>query len=123
MAAVKSKNTMPELKIRKALHRRGYRFALHATDLPGKPDLVFRARKKILFVHGCFWHGHRCEKGKPPKTNRGFWNSKANNNKTRDKKVACLLRRGSWSVLTVWQCQTKDMDKLADKIARFLESR
>ena len=123
MAAVRSKDTTPELKIRRALHRLGYRYALHASDLPGRPDLVFRPRKKIVFVHGCFWHGHRCKKGRRPKTNRSFWSAKADNNKARDRRVTRNLRRGGWSVLTVWQCQTKDMDKLVDKIARFLESR
>jgi DNA mismatch endonuclease, patch repair protein len=122
MAAVKSKDTGPELAIRRALHRRGYRYALHPSDLPGKPDLVFRSRQKIVFVHGCFWHGHRCKKGRLPKTKKDFWNSKVDNNKARDIRVVRLLRRGGWSVLTVWQCQTRDMKMLVDKIARFLES-
>lgn len=122
MAAVKSKDTTPELAIRRALHRRGFRYALHSIGLPGKPDLVFRPRRKIVFIHGCFWHGHRCKKGKRPKTNKGFWNSKVENNKARDIRAARLLRRGGWSVLTVWQCQTRDMEKLVDKIARYLES-
>ena len=122
MAAVKSKNTGPEMAIRRALHRRGFRYALHAADLPGKPDLVFRSRRKIVFVHGCFWHGHSCSKGRPPKTRIGFWSAKINANRARDRKTARLLRQDSWSVMTVWQCQTKDLDKLADRIAGFLES-
>ena len=122
MAAVKSKNTGPEMAIRRALHRRGFRYALHAADLPGKPDLVFRSRRKIVFVHGCFWHGHSCSKGRPPKTRIGFWSAKIDANRARDRKAARLLRQDSWSVMTVWQCQTKDLDKLADRIARFLES-
>ncbi|MGQ0485794.1 MAG: very short patch repair endonuclease [Hyphomicrobiales bacterium] len=123
MAAVKSKNTTPELSIRHALHRRGFRYALYAPDLPGKPDLVFRSRKKIVFIHGCFWHGHRCGKGRRPKTNRRFWNDKVKYNKALDARVTRQLRRGGWSVLAVWQCQTKNMDRLVEKIARFLESR
>ena len=123
MAAVKSKDTTPELAVRRALHRRGYRYGLHSPDLPGKPDLVFRTRRKVLFVHGCFWHGHRCGKGRLPKTKKAFWSAKIAANKARDIRNVRLLRREGWSVLTVWQCQTREMDKLVDKIARFLESR
>jgi DNA mismatch endonuclease, patch repair protein len=123
MAAVGSANTGPELAIRRALHRRGFRYSLHSADLPGKPDLVFRSRRKVVFVHGCFWHGHRCGKGHLPKSKVAFWTAKIGSNKARDRRVASLLRRDGWSILTVWQCQTRDLDKLVDKIARFLESR
>ena len=122
MAAVKSKNTGPEMAIRRALHRRGFRYALHATDLPGKPDLVFRSRRKIVFVNGCFWHGHSCSKGHLPKTRIRYWSAKIDANRVRDRKAAKLLRQDGWSVMTVWQCYTKDLDKLAGRIARFLES-
>ncbi|MGH6853964.1 MAG: very short patch repair endonuclease [Aestuariivirga sp.] len=123
MAAVKSRDTGPEVAIRRALHRRGYRYALHSVDLPGKPDLVFRSRRKVVFVHGCFWHGHRCKKGHLPKSKVTFWATKVAANKARDRKVAVSLRRQGWSVLTVWQCKITEMDKLVDIIARFLESR
>ena len=123
MAAVKSRDTCLEVMIRKALHRRGYRYTLHAAGLPGKPDLVFRSRRKIVFVHGCFWHGHLCKKGHLPKTRLNFWSAKVAANRARDKRVVKLLRHTGWSVLTVWQCQTRDLDKLVDKIAQFLESR
>ena len=122
MAAIKSKNTAPEMAIRRALHRRGFRYALHATDLPGKPDLVFRSRRKIVFVNGCFWHGHCCDKGRLPKSRIRFWSAKIDANRARDRKTARQLRQDGWSVMTVWQCQTKDLEKLADRIARFLES-
>jgi DNA mismatch endonuclease (patch repair protein) len=123
MAAVKSRDTGPEVVIRKALHRRGYRYALHSADLPGKPDLVFRSRRKVVFVHGCFWHGHRCKKGRLPKSKIAFWTAKMAANKARDRKVAGLLRRQGWSVLSVWQCQTRQLEKLVDKIAMFIESK
>lgn len=87
MAAVKSKDTGPELAIRRALHRRGYRYALHSPDLPGKPDLVFRPRRKIIFVHGCFWHGHHCKKGRLPNTRLDYWCAKIDANRERDKRI------------------------------------
>jgi DNA mismatch endonuclease (patch repair protein) len=123
MAAVKSKDTGPELAIRHALHRRGYRYALNAADLPGKPDLVFRSRRKIVFVHGCFWHGHLCRKGQPPKSRLNFWLAKIESNRARDRRAVRLLRQAGWAVMTVWQCQTGNLDKLVEKIALFLESR
>lgn len=123
MAAVKSKNTSPELVVRKALHRLGYRFALHSASLPGKPDLVFRYRRKIILIHGCFWHGHACRWGRTPKTNRSFWRTKVDNNRARDRRIVGKLRRDGWSVMTVWQCQTRTLEKLVEKMVRFLESR
>ena len=122
MAAVKSKDTGPELALRRALHRRGYRSALHSPDLPGTPDLVFRPRRKIIFVHGCFWHGHHCKKGRLPNTRLDFWYAKIEANRERDKRILRTLRKTGWSVMTVWQCQTREMDKLVEKIAKFLES-
>ena len=122
MAAVKSRNTGPEMAIRCALHRRGFRYALHAIDLAGKPDLVFRSRRKIVFVHGCFWHGHSCNKGRLPTTRIRCWSAKIDANRARDFKTVRLLRQDGWSVMTVWQCQTKDLEKLTNRIARFLES-
>lgn len=122
MAAVKTSNTAPELAIRRALHRLGFRYSLHASDLPGRPDLVFRSRSKIVFVHGCFWHGHKCSKGRLPKSRLDYWLPKIAANKARDRRVAADLRRSGWSVLTVWQCQTRNLNKIVDKVARFLES-
>lgn len=123
MAAIKSKDTGPELVIRKALHRLGYRYTLHQRDLPGKPDVVFPSRWKALFVHGCFWHGHNCSKGRSPKTNRAFWRNKVRNNKSRDLRTSRALRRAGWSAMTVWQCQTGNLERLVEKIVRFLESK
>lgn len=122
MAAVKTSDTGPELLIRKSLHRLGFRYALHRRDLPGKPDLVFPSRKKIIFVHGCLWHGHSCSKGKPPKSRISYWLPKIDTNRRRDSKAVRKLRRSGWSVMTVWQCETRDIEKIVGKIARFLRT-
>ena len=123
MAAVKSADTGPEMLIRRALHRLGYRYGLHRNDLPGKPDLVFRSRRKVVFVHGCFWHGHNCKKGRLPKTRIEFWTEKISKNRARDRRSVRELRKYGWSSITIWQCQTRSQQKIVDKIVRFLESR
>ena len=122
MAAVKTSHTGPELAIRRALHRLGYRYSLHAADLPGRPDLVFRSRGKIVFVHGCFWHGHKCSKGGLPKSNLDYWAAKIDSNRARDHRTVARLKRLGWSVLTVWQCQMHDLNRVVDKVVLFLES-
>jgi|SRR5205085_9087527 len=122
MSRVRGKNTVPELRVRSLIHQLGYRFRLHSKSLPGKPDLVFPGRKKIIFVHGCFWHAHTgCPKGKPPKSNVDFWLAKLESNKERDARVLRELRSEGWSVLTVWQCQLKNIESLIDRIIAFLE--
>jgi DNA mismatch endonuclease, patch repair protein len=122
MSRIRGKNTVPELKVRSLIHGLGYRFRLHSKTLPGKPDLVFPGRKKIIFVHGCFWHSHSgCPKGKPPKSNLDFWLNKLEANKRRDAQARRSLRSQGWQVLTVWQCQLKHMELLADRIVAFLE--
>lgn len=121
MGAVKTSDTRPELLIRKSLHRMGFRYALHRRDLPGTPDLVFPKKRKIVFVHGCFWHGHGCSKGKPPKSRLSYWLPKIETNRKRDRKTARKLRRAGWSVMIVWQCETGDPEKIVGKIARFLK--
>jgi len=122
MSQIRSKDTVPELKVRSLIHRRGYRFRLHCKTLPGKPDLVFSGRKKIIFVHGCFWHAHACAKGKPPKSNLGFWLKKLEGNKRRDAQARRKLRSQGWRILTVWQCQLKHAESLTRRIVAFLET-
>jgi DNA mismatch endonuclease (patch repair protein) len=123
MGSVKSSDTGPELIIRRALHRLGYRYALHCKDLPGKPDIVFRSRRKAVFVNGCFWHGHNCRRGRGPQSKQAFWQAKIRNNRLRDAKVRRKLKHDGWSLFTAWQCQTRSLEPLVEKIVRFLESR
>ncbi|MBN8966099.1 MAG: DNA mismatch endonuclease Vsr [Rhizobiales bacterium] len=103
MARVRNKDTKPEWVVRRMLHSLGYRYRLHRRDLPGSPDLVFPSRKVVVFVHGCFWHGHHCPRGKAPSSNKGFWNKKISGNKTRDLRNTRALRRLGWSVITLWE--------------------
>ncbi len=113
---------MPELRVRRLLHALGYRFRLHRADLPGKPDIVFPARRKVIFVHGCFWHRHRCRKGQSmPTTRAEIWAAKFEANTVRDRKARYQLRKRSWKVLVVWECQTKDLLTLARRCSAFLE--
>ncbi len=122
MLSVRSKNTKPELIVRRLTHRMGYRYRLHRRDLPGNPDLVFPSRHKVIFVHGCFWHGHDCRSGlKQPKTNKDYWLKKLQRNKTRDINNQSQLKEHGWDVLIIWECETKDLDVLADQIKHFLE--
>ncbi len=117
MRAVKSEHTKPEITLRKALHRLGYRYRLNVRDLPGKPDLVFPKYQTVLFVHGCFWHGHHCKRGKRiPKTNTAYWTEKIARNKARDKKNAAALRVLGWRVITIWECKLKTLDPAAIRI-------
>ena len=112
MAAVKGKDTRPELVIRSALHRRGFRFRLHLKDLPGKPDLVFPGRSAVLFVHGCFWHGHGCHLFRWPKSRRAFWYEKIEKNKERDREQHEALANTGWRIGTVWECALKGKTRL-----------
>jgi DNA mismatch endonuclease (patch repair protein) len=99
----------------------GYRYALHAASLPGKPDLVFVSRRKIIFVHGCFWHKHSCRHGSiSPATNSDYWNAKRQKNAQRDKQHLRTLRKDGWKVLVVWECQTTNLDSLRNKLEGFL---
>lgn len=121
MSRVKSQDTKPERLIRSIIHRMGYRFSLHRKDLPGHPDIVLNRLQKVILVNGCFWHGHsRCSRATLPSTNREFWENKIANNKLRDEKVRKKLRSTGWQLLVVWQCQTKDTARLADRVSRFL---
>lgn len=122
MRAVKSRDTGPEMAVRRLVHSMGYRYRLHPKDLPGKPDLVFPSRKKAIFVHGCFWHGHTCRRGdRLPKTNAAYWTNKIARNRQRYERQRAELDRDGWRVLTVWECQTRARDELATRVRAFLE--
>jgi len=112
MAAVRSKNTKPEILIRKGLHRRGFRFRLHDRNLPGKPDLVFPKYHAVIFVNGCFWHQHDCHLFKWPSTRKEFWKTKIEGNRARDIKAVKQLRLMGWRVITVWECSLKGKTRL-----------
>lgn len=113
MSRIKSKNTSPELRVRSALHRAGYRYTLYGDNLPGKPDLVFRKYKTVLFVHGCFWHHHKgCKRANLPKSNKDYWVPKIMRNVERDAENRKLLKKSGWQVIIVWECQTKETDKI-----------
>ena len=121
MAAVHSKDTSPELAVRKIVHGLGYRYRLHGGTLPGRPDLVFPARRKVVFVNGCFWHRHyRCRYATSPKTRRKFWEAKFATNVARDRRSARELKRIGWAVLTVWQCELKKPEQLTRRLDDFL---
>ena len=121
MGRVKSRNTKPEMLVRSMIHRMGFRFRLHKKDLPGNPDIVLSRHKKIVFVHGCFWHGHEgCPRSKRPATHAEFWNKKLDQNMERDKRFQRLLKEAGWNVLVVWQCETRKPDELLRKLERFL---
>ena len=121
MAAIRSENTGPEIAVRKIVHRLGYRFRLHVRTLPGRPDLVFPVRRKVIFVHGCFWHRHpRCRYATSPKTHEEFWRTKFISNVARDRNARRELKRMDWAVLTVWQCELKRTDKLTKRLDDFL---
>ena len=121
MAAVTAKNTKPEIFVRKLVHRLGYRFRLHRKDLPGSPDLVFPGRCKVIFVHGCFWHGHDCARGaRKPKQNSDYWEAKIGRNRARDARTQAELKALGWDILVLWECELK-RDDLADRLAMFLD--
>ena len=123
MAAVKGKDTSPELVIRSLIHRLGYRYTLHDSNLPGKPDLVFPSRRKVIFVHGCFWHMHSCQHGKKsPTSNVEYWKNKRTRNRERDRRQLRTLRQRGWQTFVVWECWVKNPDRMKEKLAQFLHS-
>lgn len=114
MAKIKSKDTKPEMTLRRFLHARGYRYRVHDNRLPGKPDLVFTRRRKVIFVHGCFWHGHSCPVGsRLPKSNSDFWAEKRSKNVLRDASQVDALHKLGWEVLVVWECEIGNEEVLA----------
>lgn len=125
MARVRSTDTTPELTVRRLVHAMGYRYRLHRKDLPGCPDLTFVARKKVILVHGCFWHQHQCKRGRrPPATRRSYWRRKLQRNIERDGQVRRKLKRLGWRVLIVWECALRParLTQTTRRIRRFLES-
>ncbi|MEO2013547.1 MAG: DNA mismatch endonuclease Vsr [Fuerstiella sp.] len=122
MSRIQGKDTKPELIVRSLVHQMGYRFRLHRKDLPGKPDLVLPRHGKIIFVHGCFWHMHRCRYGRvKPKTNAEFWQSKRTANVDRDRRNIRTLRRDGWQTLVIWECWTRETEsKVIPRLKKFL---
>ena len=117
MSAIKSKNTKPEIAVRKVLHSMGYRFRLHSKDLPGSPDIVLPKYKTVIFVHGCFWHRHEnCKYATTPKTRKEFWNKKFTTNIERDSEIHEKIKNLNWRSVVIWECETKNMENLRDKI-------
>ena len=121
MSQVGQKDTKPELALLRALHRLGYRYTLHRRDLPGRPDIVFASRRKAIFVHGCFWHGHGCRWGQLPKSRPEYWAPKIETNKERDKRVLTDLQKAGWEAMVVWQCELRDLDAVVYRVEDFLK--
>ncbi|MGY6661225.1 MAG: very short patch repair endonuclease [Glycocaulis sp.] len=123
MAAIRSKDMKPERIVRSLVHGMGYRYRLHRKGLPGKPDLVFGPKRRVIFVHGCFWHQHEdpaCKITRKPKSNLGYWNEKLSRNMARDQRNQAELEGQGWSVLIIWECETKDAEALKAMLKRFL---
>ena len=121
MRAVKSKDTSPEMIVRKLIYSLGYRYRLHYKDLPGKPDLVFLSRRKVVFVHGCFWHKHMCKRGnRIPRENRDYWVNKIQSNVARDERNINSLEENGWEVMVVWECEIKEIEKIKARLIKFL---
>lgn len=121
MARVRSKNSQPEMIVRRLVHQMGYRYRLHCRDLPGSPDLVFTKRKKAIFVHGCYWHRHDCKRASFPKSNAAFWRKKFDENIARDKRNLCDLQIMGWETMIVWQCETAERSNLSSRLVKFLD--
>lgn len=124
MSRVRSRDTKPEMVVRRLLHTMGYRYRLHAKDLPGQPDIVFRGRKKAIFVHGCFWHRHpdpACKLARMPKSRLDFWAPKLEANRARDIANVERLEALGWQVLLVWECELRDREQLGNTLRRFIE--
>lgn len=121
MSRVKGRDTKPEILVRSVVHRMGFRFRTHRRNLPGNPDIVLRRHGKIIFIHGCFWHGHkRCPRSARPSTRRAFWNRKLDQNLNRDRRFRTALRRMKWKVLVLWECETRRPKIFLPKLERFL---
>lgn len=122
MRAVKDKNTAPEITVRKLIYSLGFRYRIHDPSLPGKPDIVFRKKKKVIFVHGCFWHGHDCKRGnRIPISNQPYWKQKIEKNRARDFLHNEFLTINGWSIHIVWECEIKNFDRLKKNLVKFLE--
>lgn len=123
MAAVHSKDTQPEMLVRRLVHSMGYRYRLHRTDLPGKPDLVFLSKRKIILVHGCFWHQHGCKSSHMPKSNTDYWTPKLERNQVRDAANMKALNEAGWECIVLWECELKDTAALKKRVNRFLSKK
>ena len=122
MASVRSVDTKPEMEVRRLVFGLGYRYRLHCRDLPGSPDLVFRSRRAVVFVHGCFWHRHAdCALARMPKSRIEFWSAKLEGNRERDARKVAELENAGWRVFVVWECELKDKERLAVRLRCFLE--
>lgn len=120
MGRIRSKNTKPEIAVRSALHRMGYRFRLHCKDLPGRPDIVLPRHRKIVLVQGCFWHGHMCRLASKPKSNEAYWEAKICTNRERDARNIAALAAMGWSVLELWECSIKNRSDLEANLRKFM---
>ena len=120
MRLVRSKGTGPEIIVRKILRKMGIKYRSCSPELPGKPDMVILRQQKAIFVHGCFWHGHRCDGGKLPKSNRSYWRSKQTRNALRDSRNTRALRSKGWKLMTVWECETSGRKRLEQRLSHFL---
>lgn len=124
MSRVRGVGTKPEMVVRRLAHGLGYRFRLHGKDLPGKPDIVFRTKKKVIFVHGCFWHRHpNCKLARIPKSRRDFWVPKLEGNRKRDLRNQAALLKLGWRYLVIWECELGDLEVVAKEVETFLENR
>lgn len=122
MALVRSVDTKLEMAVRRLIHGMGYRYRLHSRDLPGTPDLVFRSRRSVVFIHGCFWHRHDgCSMARLPKSKVDFWTNKLEGNRARDARKVKALKKAGWRVFVVWECELKNKEKLAKRLRRFLD--
>lgn len=126
MSHIRAKDMVPEMAVRKLVHAKGYRYRIHRKDLPGNPDLVFPSRKKVIFVHGCFWHQHEsrsCKITRTPKSNLEYWLPKLERTKRRDKENQKRLKEMGWGALIIWECEiSKSIDRVATQIDKFLDS-
>jgi len=121
MARIRGKDTGPEMTVRRMLHALGYRYRLHAKELPGRPDVVFRPRRKAIFVHGCYWHGHGCSRGGTgAKSNTEYWRPKIAKNRARDALHLETLTSNGWNVLVIWECETTDHEATMSRLHAFL---
>lgn len=123
MSRIRNADTKPEMLVRRLVHGMGYRYRLHARDLPGNPDIVFRPRNRVILVHGCFWHQHGCSQYRQPRTRQSFWGPKLAKNKMHDAKVRSALRRQGWHVMVIWECQIRRESVLKKRIKQFLDKK
>ena len=121
MSKISGKNTKPEILVRKFLFSKGFRYRINVKTLPGKPDIVLPKYKTVIFINGCFWHGHNCKKGKLPSSNTDFWKEKISNNKSRDDKNSDLLVKLGWKVIIIWQCEISKIDNRIKILNKLLE--